>query len=271
MNDPMVMQLMLVDAFARKPFTGNPAAVCWIPDKWPSDDWLQRFAAEMNQSETAFVSREGDQFRLRWFSPVTEVDLCGHATLAAAHSILSWRFAEPGLLSFQTRSGLLTAEPLADGMIRLDFPAENAIATTMPDGLLEALGTRSRVVFVGKNRFDYLVHLSTPTDVSTLQPDMLELAKIDCRGVIVTAAGDSHYDFISRFFAPRFGIPEDPVTGSAHCCLAPYWSVRSGRNRMLGFQASHRGGEVRVEVVTQQRVLISGKTITITTGQVALV
>ena len=126
MNDPMVMQLMLVDAFAKQVFMGNPAAVCWIPDKWPSNDWLQRFAAEMNQSETAFVGREGDQFRLRWFSPVTEVDLCGHATLAAAHALLSWGFAERGLINFQTKSGLLTAEPLDDGMIRLDFPVEIA-------------------------------------------------------------------------------------------------------------------------------------------------
>ena len=264
----MVMQLMLVDAFARQPFTGNPAAVCWIPDKWPSDDWLQRFAAEMNQSETAFVGREAEHFRLRWFSPVTEVDLCGHATLAAAHSLLSWGFAQRGLLSFQSRSGQLTAEPLEDGMIQLNFPVERAIPLTMPTGLVEALGTKSRVIFVGKNRFDYLVHLLTPTDVSTLQPDMLALAKIDCRGVIVTAAGEGHYDFVSRFFAPRFGIPEDPVTGSAHCCLAPYWSVRSGRTRMLGFQASKRGGEVRVEVVAQ-RVLLSGKARTVTTGQVA--
>jgi len=270
MNDPMVMQLMLVDAFARQPFMGNPAIVCWIPDKWPSNDWLQRFAAEMNQSETAFVGREGEHFRWRWFSPVTEVDLCGHATLAATHSILSWGFAERGLLTFQTKSGQVTAEPLEDGMIRLNFPVESAIATPMPAGLTEALGTRSRVVFVGKNRFDYLVHLATPTDVSTLRPDMLELAKIDCRGVIVTAAGEGHYDFVSRFFAPRVGIPEDPVTGSAHCCLAPYWSVRSGRTRMLGYQASQRGGEVRVEVVAQKRVLISGKALTITTGQVAV-
>jgi PhzF family phenazine biosynthesis protein len=269
MNDPMVMQLMLVDAFARKAFMGNPAAVCWIPDKWPSPEWLQRFAAEMNQSETAFVGREGDQFRLRWFSPVTEVDLCGHATLAAAHSLLSWGFADRGLMKFQTKSGLLTAEPLDDGMIRLDFPVESATPTPTPAGLIEALGTRSRVIYVGKNRFDYLVHLATPTDVGTLKPDMLELAKIDCRGVIVTAAGEGHYDFVSRFFAPRYGIPEDPVTGSAHCCLAPYWSVRSGRTRMLGFQASQRGGEVRVEVVAK-RVLLSGKALTISTGQVAL-
>ena len=159
MNDPMVMQLMLVDAFARQPFMGNPAAVCWIPDKWPSDKWLQSFAAEMNQSETAFVGREGEQFRLRWFSPVTEVDLCGHATLAAAHALIGWGFVERGLLTFATKSGKVTAEPLDDGTIRLNFPIENAVATTMPAGLLEALGTRSRVLFVGKNRFDYLVHL----------------------------------------------------------------------------------------------------------------
>lgn len=269
MNDPEVMQLMLVDAFARQPFAGNPAAVCWIPDKWPSDDWLQQFAAEMNQSETAFVGREAEHFRLRWFSPVTEVELCGHATLAAAHSLLSWGFAEPGTLSFQTLSGQLTAEPLDDGTIQLNFPMESAIRTPMPSGLIEALGTRSRVLFIGKNRFDYLIHLPTPTDVGTLKPDMIELAKVDCRGVIVTAAGEGHYDFVSRFFAPRFGIPEDPVTGSAYCCLAPYWGVRSGRTRMLGFQASPRGGEVRVEIAGQ-RVLISGRAQTITTGQVAL-
>jgi predicted PhzF superfamily epimerase YddE/YHI9 len=183
---------------------------------------------------------------------------------------LSWGFAEPGVLNFQTRSGHLTAEPLDDGTIQLNFPVESAIPVTMPSGLVEALGTRSRVIFVGKNRFDYLVHLPTPTDIGTLKPDILELAKIECRGVIVTAAGEGHYDFVSRFFAPRCGIPEDPVTGSAYCCLAPYWTVRSGRTRMLGFQASQRGGEVRVEVVAQ-RVLISGRARTVTTGQVARV
>lgn len=213
MNDPKVMQLMLVDAFARQRFMGNPAAVCWIPDKWPSDEWLQRFAAEMNQSETAFLGREGEHFRLRWFSPLTEVDLCGHATLAATHALLNWGFAERGIVNFQTKSGTLTAEPLDEEMIRLNFPVESAIATPMPDGLLEALGIQSRVIYVGKNRFDYLIHIKTPTDVGTLRPDMLELAKIDCRGVIVTAAGEGHYDFVSRFFAPRVGIPEDPVTG----------------------------------------------------------
>ncbi len=269
MDDPTVMQLMLVDAFAKQPFTGNPAAVCWVPDKWPADQWLQRFAAEMNQAETAFVGREGDQFRLRWFSPVTEVDLCGHATLATAHALMAWGFAAQPQMSFQTRSGELTAATLADGMIQLNFPVEKAAPASPPPGLIEALGTRARVIFVGKNRFDYLVHLATPTDVLTLRPDMQELSKIDCRGVIVTGAGEGHYDFVSRFFAPRYGIPEDPVTGSAHCCLAPYWSVRSGRTRMLAFQASQRGGEVRVEIAGQ-RVLLSGKTHTIFTGQVSL-
>ncbi len=261
-------KFMLVDAFARQPFSGNPAAVCWIPGEWPGDNWLQQFAAEMNQAETAFVSRETDHFRLRWFSPLIEVDLCGHATLAAAHALLQWQFAEPGIIQFETRSGRLTAQPV-ENAIQLNFPVERATALTMPAGLYEALNTRARVLFVGRNRFDYLIQLPSATDVSTLAPDMAQLAKIDCRGVIVTAAADGHYDFVSRFFAPRVGIAEDPVTGSAHCCLAPYWSVLSGRTRMLGFQASPRGGEVRVELINE-RVLLSGAARTVISGEVQL-
>ncbi len=267
MTDSSVMQLMLVDAFAKQPFSGNPAAVCWIAGDWPSNLWLQQFAAEMNQSETAYVSREENHFRLRWFSPLTEVDLCGHATLATAHALMQWEFAERGLILFETRSGQLTAEPQGDGFIQLNFPVELAVPATMPEGLYESLNTRARVIYVGRNRFDYLIQLPSPTDVSTLNPDMLQLGKIDCRGVIVTAAGEGHYDFVSRFFAPRCGIPEDPVTGSAHCCLAPHWAVRSGRNRMLGFQTSLRSGEVRVEMAGT-RVLLSGGARTVMVGEV---
>lgn len=267
MTDLKSLPLMLVDAFAKQPFSGNPAAVCWIAGDWPSDLWLQQFAAEMNQSETAYVSREEDHFRLRWFSPLTEVDLCGHATLATAHALMQWKFVESGTIHFETRSGRLTAETLDDGHIQLNFPVEPAVPVAMPDGLYESLNTRARVIYIGRNRFDYLIQLPSPTDISTLKPDMTELAKIDCRGLIVTAAGEGHYDFISRFFAPRYGIPEDPVTGSAHCCLAPHWAVRSGRNRMLGFQASQRSGEVRVEMAAD-RVLLSGGARTVMVGEV---
>ena len=269
MSASSAMKFMLVDAFTRQPFGGNPAAVCWIPGAWPTDNWMQQFAAEMNQAETAFVSREADHFRLRWFSPLVEVDLCGHATLATAHALMHWQLADRGVIQFETRSGRLTAQATEDDSIQLDFPVEPAVAVEMPDGLYEALNTRARCIFIGRNRFDYIIQLPSPTDISTLNPNMLELAKIDCRGVIVTAVGEGRYDFVSRFFAPRYGIPEDPVTGSAHCCLAPHWALRSGRTKMIGYQASPRGGEVRVELVGE-RVLLSGSARTVVTGEVNL-
>ncbi len=267
MSVPKPVQLMLVDAFAKLPFSGNPAAVCWLPGPMPNDTFLQYFAAEMNQSETAYVAREGEHFRLRWFSPLVEVDLCGHATLAAAHALMEWGHAKRELLRFLTRSGELTAEPLEDGSLQLDFPAEKSHAVSIPDELVAGLNTSAKMVYVGKNRFDYLVQLPTPTDVSSLRPDFAQLSKLEGRGVIVTAASERHYDFVSRFFAPKYGIPEDPVTGSAHCCLGPFWSTRLGRTRLLGFQASARGGEVRVEV-KGERVLLAGRTKTIVTGQI---
>jgi predicted PhzF superfamily epimerase YddE/YHI9 len=267
MSDLKPVQLMLVDAFAKLPFSGNPAAICWVPATMPEDVFLQRFAGEMNQSETAYVAREGAHFHLRWFTPLAEVDLCGHATLAAAHALMEWGYAKRELLQFKTRSGVLTAQPLHDGAIQLDFPIEKPHAVSMPPELVAGLNTSAKIVYVGKNRLDYLVQLPTPNDVSALRPDMTHLAKLDGRAVIVTAASQRHYDFVSRVFAPKYGIPEDPVTGSAHCCLAPFWSTRLGRSRLLGFQASARGGEVRVEV-KGERVLLAGFAKTVVHGEI---
>lgn len=268
MSDSKPVQLMLVDSFAKHPFSGNPAVVCWIEGEMPVDLLLQRFAGEMNQAETAYVAREGDMFRLRWFSPLVEVDLCGHATLAAAHALMEWGYAKRELIKFQTLSGELTAEPLPDGAIQLDFPSEKSFAVNIPPELIAGLNTSAKIIYVGKNRFDYLVQLPTPTDVSLLRPDMAQLAKLEGRGVIVTAASDRHYDFVSRFFAPKVGIPEDPVTGSAHCCLGPFWGTRLGRSKLRGFQASVRGGEVRVEM-KGDRVYLAGHAKTIVNGHIA--
>jgi predicted PhzF superfamily epimerase YddE/YHI9 len=255
------MRIFQVDAFTRRPFAGNPAAVCLLDE--PRDDaWMQAVAAEMNLAETAFVEREGDGFGLRWFTPTTEVDLCGHATLAAAHVL--WELGESGdRLRFRTRSGTLTAER-TDGSIHLDFPAEPAGATDVPPGLEDALGAVSR--WVGRNRFDYLVEVADGGTVRSLVPDFRALRQLPGRGFIVTAAGEKGCDFVSRFFAPGAGIDEDPVTGSAHCCLGPYWAARLGRSDLVGYQASTRGGYVGVHVAGE-RVVLSGPAVTVLRGE----
>lgn len=260
----MTLPLYHVDAFADSPFTGNPAAVCLLPG--PRDErWMQRVAQEMNLSETAFLHREADGWRLRWFTPAIEVDLCGHATLASAHVL--WETAallpaEPA--RFHTRSGLLTARR-DDASIELDFPAEPAAPCAAPPGLAEALGVAP--VWVGKNRVDYLVVAASEDEVRRLAPDHARLARLPVRGVIVTAqATTAGYDFVSRFFAPGSGIAEDPVTGSAHCCLAPYWAPRIGKSVLRGYQASTRGGLVGVEV-RGERVLLRGAAVTVLRGE----
>jgi PhzF family phenazine biosynthesis protein len=261
----MSTPLFQVDAFTDRPFAGNPAAVCLLPG--PRDAaWLQSVAAEMNLSETAFLHLGGEGFRLRWFTPTVEVDLCGHATLASAHVL--W---ETGLLApdegarFFTRSGLLTAERREE-WIELDFPAEPAAAAEAPPGLVEALGVTPRCV--GRNRMDYLVEAESEAVVRSLEPDLALLRTVSARGVIVTsrAAKRTVYDFVSRFFAPQSGIDEDPVTGSAHCCLGPYWSERLGKNDLVGYQASARGGVVRVRV-GGERVILGGQAVTVLRGE----
>ncbi len=258
----MSLPLFQVDAFADRPFSGNPAAVCLL-DAPREEAWMQRVAAEMNLSETAFLVRrsEAPVYDLRWFTPRAEVDLCGHATLASAHALWEQGELPPDApAAFETRSGRLTARRGADGWITMDFPADPEAQTTAPESLAEALGVAP--VYVGKSREDYLVLLDDADAVRALRPDMTRLETIEARGILVTAPGDGPYDFVSRFFAPRLGIPEDPVTGSAHCCLGPFWRARLGKAEMTGFQASERGGVVRVRVGAE-RVDLAGRAVTV--------
>ena len=241
----MPTPLYVVDAFADRPFAGNPAAVC-VLGEWPSDFWLANVAAEMKHSETAFlVPLAADEYDLRWFTPAAEVDLCGHATLASAHAL--WESGRAGArqLRFRTRSGLLTADRLTSGEIELDFPATDAKPCDPLPGLLSALDVKA--VAVARSPFDYLVEVASTAELHSTRPDMRQLAAVECRGVIVTAPSDRpEYDFLSRFFAPGVGVDEDPVTGSAHCCLAGWWGDKLGKSELVGYQASRRGGVVRV-------------------------
>jgi PhzF family phenazine biosynthesis protein len=253
-----------VDAFAERPFTGNPAAICLL-DREADADWMQAVAAEMNLSETAFVRPLDAGFELRWFTPKVEVDLCGHATLATAHVLwMEGVAATQEAIRFQSRSGALTCTQ-NEGRIELDFPATAATAVEPPAGLLDALGVRAD--FVGRTRFDYLVLLDSEPALRSINPDFGQLATIKTRGVIVTAkSGDSRFDFVSRFFAPAAGIDEDPVCGSAHCCLGPFWAQRLGKNDMMGYQASSRGGTVHVRVAGD-RVILGGQAVTVWCGE----
>jgi PhzF family phenazine biosynthesis protein len=256
----MPLTIYQVDSFTNRPFTGNPAGVCLL-DAPATDEWMQGVAADMNLSETAFVEpREDGSFGLRWFTPAIEVDLCGHATLAAAHVLWTLeRVAPEETCRFHTRSGLLTAEKHVD-WIELDFPSkENTAIVPPPEGLLEGLGVTDPV-WVGRNQFDYLVELADESAVRALAPDHARLRTLRARGICVTALGSGEYDFVSRFFAPGSGIDEDPVTGSAHCALAPYWGRQLGRTEMVGYQASRRGGVVRVDW-RGDRVLLGGQAV----------
>ncbi len=260
----MSATMIQVDAFVvpgSRGFSGNPAGVCLL-DGAREDAWMQGVAAEMNLAETAFLRKRADGYDLRWFTPVVEVDLCGHATLASAHAL--W---EQGLLGpdeparFHTRSGLLTARACGE-QIELDFPAEPAKATDPPADLLAGLGGVA-VRRIARNRFDYLVELESEEAVRSLDPDFRTLRRLGERGVIATAQSDAGgFDFVSRFFAPACGIDEDPVTGSAHCCLGPWWSERLDRTEFVAFQASARGGVVRVKV-NGNRVILGGEAITV--------
>jgi predicted PhzF superfamily epimerase YddE/YHI9 len=253
------MKIFQVDAFTEVPFGGNPAAVCLLETD-AEDVWMQQVAAEMNASETAFVWKMSDGFRLRWFTPVSEVDLCGHATLASAHILWETEVLSPETEArFHTLSGLLKARKVTNG-IQLDFPAEPAEECDAPEGLLESLGTKA--VWVGRNRMDYLVEVESEEAVHELKVDFGALSSVDSRGVMVTSKGSGQYDFISRFFAPLLGVNEDPVTGSAHCSLGPYWGERLAKSDLYAFQASQRGGEIAVSVVGD-RVLLTGKAITV--------
>ena len=256
-----------VDAFTARPFAGNPAAICVLPA--PAEErWMQDVAREMNLSETAFLHREGDGFRLRWFTPAAEVDLCGHATLAAAHVLWEDRHLPPERPArFHTRSGVLTAER-RDDWIELDFPAEPAEPAPASAALARAIG--APIASCGRNRFDALIELESEEAVRRLAPDIGLLAEIPVRGVIVTSrASTPGYDFVSRFFAPRLGIAEDPVCGSAHCALGPYWGGRLGKAELVGNQVSPRGGVVRVRLAGP-RVILGGQAVTVLRGELVL-
>ena len=256
-----------VDAFSTVPWGGNPAGVC-VLDRPAPPAWMQSVAAEVNAAETAFVypdpgaGGEGHGgWALRWFTPAAEVALCGHATLATAHVLWSEGRADAPL-AFSTRSGVLRAT--RDGRsITLDFPAVPATAGPAPDDLLAALGVPLR--WSGKNATNWLVEVADAATVAGLAPDIAAIGKLDAQGVIVTAAGGEGSDFVSRYFAPGVGVPEDPVTGSAHCTLAPYWAPRLGRVAMLGHQVSARGGWVGVRLEAD-RVHLSGSAVTVITG-----
>jgi PhzF family phenazine biosynthesis protein len=254
-----------VDAFTNRPFAGNPAAVCWL-EQAAEPDWMQAVAAEMNLSETAFARRLGEDLELRWFTPHVEVDLCGHATLATAHALWTGGIVERNQpLRFHTRSGVLTCT-LSGEFIELDFPALPATAVAPPPGLLEALGLET-APFVGRTRFDYLVELDSAGQVRSLCPDFRRLAEVPTRGVIVTAhSDDPRFDLISRFFAPAVGVDEDPVCGSAHCALAPYWVGKLGKQELLAYQASTRGGVLRLRL-NGERVILGGQAVTVWQGE----
>ena len=259
----MGQEIFQVDAFTTKRFAGNPAAVCVLPDEG-DEEWMRRVANEMNLSETAFLHRRDDGFGLRWFTPEVEVDLCGHATLASAHVLWeTGELARDEKAVFHTRSGVLTASRAGE-WIELDFPATPAEAVEAPVELVDALGVEP--VFVGKSIFDYLVEVGTEDEVRGVAPDFGLLAKVPCRGVMVTSrVSGGRFDFVSRFFAPGTGVNEDPVTGSAHCTLGPYWQSRLGKSEFLAYQASRRGGEVKVRV-TGDRVLLGGQAVTALRG-----
>jgi len=260
----MGLAIVQVDAFTDKPFAGNPAAVCLLPAARGAD-WMQQVAREMNLAETAFLLERSDGFDLRWFTPACEVDLCGHATLASAHVL--WqdqRLADSAPAHFHTRSGLLTATQ-ADGLIWLDFPATPPVPAEAPPDLARAIGAEMR--FVGRTPFDYLVEVGSEALVRGLRPDLPAIERLGGRGVMVTAASASPgRDFVSRFFAPAAGIPEDPVTGSAHCALGPFWGERLGRRELVGYQASARGGTVRIRLA-DPRVLLGGHAVTVLRGE----
>lgn len=258
--------LYQVDAFTDRPFGGNPAAICLLAE--PAEaGWMQRVAAEMNLSETAFLVPEDEGYGLRWFTPAVEVELCGHATLAAAHILWqTGRLARSAPARFFTRSGELGARRRGD-WIELDFPSEPVEPCSEPAGLAEALGVPLR--FVGRNRMDILTEVADESALRSLDPDMAALARVETRGVIVTAPAQSEgFDFVSRFFAPAAGVPEDPVTGSAHCALAPYWGGKLNKTELVGFQASARGGVVRV-TLAGERVLLGGQAVTVLRGTLA--
>jgi PhzF family phenazine biosynthesis protein len=266
------MRIRIVDAFSDRPFAGNPAGVLLL-DGFPEDDWLQNVAMEVNHAETAFAHPLGKgaqaDWALRWFTPVAEVAMCGHATLATAH-VLHSTGAHEGPVRFATRSGVLLATPREEGWITLDFPTAPLSPVEVPDGVAQALGAEPRVAFdTGRNVGDLLLELADEKTVHALTPDLKALGAYSERGIIATARAEDPtrgYDFVSRCFFPNVGIDEDPVTGSAHTALAPFWSERLGRAELTGLQASRRSGRVRTEL-RGDRTLLSGRAVTVIEGE----
>lgn len=260
--------MFLADAFSETPYGGNPAGVCLL--ETPRDDeWMQQAAMEMNQAETAFLLPEDGEYRLRWFTPVAEVDLCGHATLASAHILWEQGFVPAEReIRFFTRSGILSAGRRSDGWIRLDFPLESPEACDAPAELEEALGVTA--LYVGRNRMDYLIEVESEEILAGIQPDFTKLKRVDSpRGFVVTSrsgASRDRSDFVSRCFFPAIGIDEDPVTGSAHCALGPYWAQKLGQSRLTAIQLSKRQGLLQLEVLSE-RILLSGQAVTTLQGQ----
>ncbi|MGB0664630.1 MAG: PhzF family phenazine biosynthesis protein [Pontibacterium sp.] len=252
-----------VDAFARRTFEGNPAAVCPL-DQWLPDALLQAIAAENNLSETAFFVPSEQGFELRWFTPKAEVALCGHATLAAAHVLYSHLGFSGSHITFSTLSGELRVSQTDDGLL-MDFPASTPEPVQAPKALVEGLGVTPQAVLAAE---DYVVCVKDETELLQIAPDFSALATLDLRGVIVTAPGDE-CDFVSRFFAPKLGVDEDPVTGSAHCQLAPYWASLLGKNELVAKQRSLRGGTVGCRVMGE-RVALIGQAVTFMEAQIYL-
>lgn len=257
------MNIYIVDAFTEKPYRGNPAAVC-ILESEPSAQWMQEVANEMNLSETAFLLEQDGEFSLRWFTPETEVDLCGHATLASAHVLWKEGYSSNKELRFRTKSGILTANQKGD-WIQMNFPLEEAEQdNSPPDELILGLG--SAHTYVGRNRLDYLIEVEDEEVVKNLQPDFSLWKLVSSRGVIVTSRSDRpHVDFVSRCFYPALGVNEDPVTGSAHCCLGPFWRKRLNKNNLTALQLSKREGILQLTML-EERILLSGQAITTMKG-----
>ncbi|MEY9949626.1 PhzF family phenazine biosynthesis protein [Kitasatospora sp. GAS1066B] len=282
------MRISIIDAFTDRPFAGNPAGVCLLEtDAWPAERWMRQVARELNLSETAFVRPLTDggeaDWALRWFTPMTEVPLCGHGTLAATHALRTQGLAGQGPVRFSSLSGLLTATPRADGMISLDFPAARPQAAEVPDGLAEALGSPVLGCRTTGGLDILLAELRSEHAVRGLAPDLAGITRQQARGVVVTALAEDPsdgYDFVSRYFAPAAGVPEDPVTGNAHTVLAPFWAERLGRTVLTGYQASARGGLVHCELRGPRgesglgtppadgwtRVLLAGHAVTVLDG-----
>ncbi|HLP69467.1 MAG TPA: PhzF family phenazine biosynthesis protein [Rhizobium sp.] len=250
----MHVPIFQVDAFTNRRFAGNPAAVMLLED-FLEDAALQAIAAENNLAETAFLVPDGEDYRLRWFTPTVEVPLCGHATLASAAVVMERLSPQRRRVVFHSISGALIVDRRSDGYV-MNFPARPTEPVEPPPGLAEALVARP--VEVAADRFNYLVLLDDPDQVRRLAPDMAAINRLDRTGVIVTAPGDDGYDFVSRYFAPAKGIPEDPVTGGAHCALTPYWAERLGKTDFRAFQASRRGGEIDCRLLGDRVELAGG-------------